>query len=137
MSHSHPSRFGAHWLHEPEEGRVAPLALAHRRRRQPFDDPGMAPDEIDQALEQATGDTGPQDALAQPDEAPERIARLEAPRATAPGASGRRSMVEGRGGALSAAGSPAALCNRWPSARRSGPLPPGEQRTTRAARRCR
>ena len=31
--------------------RVAPLALAHRRRRSPFDDPGIAQDEIDQALE--------------------------------------------------------------------------------------
>ena len=80
--------------------RVAPLALAHRRRQQPFDDPGMAPDEIDQALEQAAAHTGPQDEVVQPDEAPERIARLEAPRATAPGASGRRSMVEGQRGRL-------------------------------------
>lgn len=80
--------------------RVAPLALAHRRRRQPFDDPGMAPDEIDQALEQAAADTGPKDEIAQPDEAPERVARLEAPRAAAPGASGRRSMVEGPRGRL-------------------------------------
>ena len=31
--------------------RVAPLALAHRRRRHPFDDPGMAQDEIDEALD--------------------------------------------------------------------------------------
>ncbi|HET7719655.1 MAG TPA: VWA domain-containing protein [Acidimicrobiales bacterium] len=80
--------------------RVAPLALAHRRRRQPFDDPGMAPDEIEQALQQATADTGPQDRVAEPDEAPERIARLEAPRAIAPGANGRRSMVEGQRGRL-------------------------------------
>jgi magnesium chelatase subunit D len=80
--------------------RVAPLALAHRRRRQPFDDAGMAPGEIDQALEQAAADTGPQDQVAQPDEAPEAIARLEAPRATAPGAGGRRSMVDGQRGRL-------------------------------------
>lgn len=80
--------------------RVASLALAHRRRRQPFDDPGMAPDEIEQALEQAAADTGPQDGVAEPDEAPERIARLEAPRATALGANGRRSMVEGQRGRL-------------------------------------
>jgi magnesium chelatase subunit D len=80
--------------------RVAPLALAHRRRRQPFDDPGMAPDEIDHALEQAAGPTEQQDEVAQPDEAPERITRLEAPRATAPGAGGRRSMVEGQRGRL-------------------------------------
>jgi magnesium chelatase subunit D len=31
--------------------RVAPLALAHRRRRSPFDDPGVAQDEIDRALD--------------------------------------------------------------------------------------
>ncbi len=80
--------------------RVAPLALAHRRRRQPFDNPGMAPDGIDQALEQAAASTGPKDGVAQPDEPPERIARLEAPRASAPGASGRRSMIEGQRGRL-------------------------------------
>ena len=80
--------------------RVAPLALAHRRRRQPFDDPGMAPEEMDEALEQAAAHTGRQDGVAEPDEPPERIARLEAPRATAPGASGRRSMVEGQRGRL-------------------------------------
>ena len=80
--------------------RVAPLALAHRRRRQPFDDPGMAPDEIDQALEQAAAHTEPEDGVAQPDEAPERVPRLEAPRANAPGAGGRRSLVEGQRGRL-------------------------------------
>ena len=31
--------------------RVAPLALAHRRRRSPFDDPGLEQDEIDRALD--------------------------------------------------------------------------------------
>jgi magnesium chelatase subunit D len=31
--------------------RVAPLALAHRRRRSPFDDPGVEQDEIDRALD--------------------------------------------------------------------------------------
>ena len=33
--------------------RVAPLALAHRRRRSPFDDPGIEQDEIDRALDTA------------------------------------------------------------------------------------
>ena len=33
--------------------RVAPLALAHRRRRSPFDDPGVEQDEIDRALDTA------------------------------------------------------------------------------------
>jgi len=30
--------------------RVAPLVLAHRRRRQPLDDPGLSPDELDHAF---------------------------------------------------------------------------------------
>ncbi len=33
--------------------RVAPLALAHRRRRHPFDDPGMPAGDIDEALDDA------------------------------------------------------------------------------------
>jgi magnesium chelatase subunit D len=77
--------------------RVAPLALAHRRRRQPFDDPGMAPEEIDQALTEPEADE--QERVAQPDDPPERMTRLEAPRTTAT-AGGRRSMVEGPRGRL-------------------------------------
>jgi len=80
--------------------RVAPLALAHRRRRHPFDDPGMPQEELDQALEQAAGEEQQEDRVAQPDEAPERTSRLEAPRTAAPGAGGRRSMVEGPRGRL-------------------------------------
>ncbi|MDQ4069934.1 MAG: ATP-binding protein, partial [Actinomycetota bacterium] len=38
--------------------RVAPLALAHRRRRQPFERPGVEEAEIDQALERAMGRSG-------------------------------------------------------------------------------
>ena len=33
---------------------VAPLVLSHRRRRRPFDEPGITPEEIDQAWQQAT-----------------------------------------------------------------------------------
>ena len=80
--------------------RVAPLALAHRRRRHPFDDPGMPQEELDQALEQAAGEDRQEDRVAEPGQAPERISRLEAPRTTAPGAGGRRSMVEGPRGRL-------------------------------------
>ena len=78
--------------------RVAPLALAHRRRRHPFDDPGMPQDEIDQALEEAAAEPE-EDRVAAPDAPPERITRLEAPRTTAT-AGGRRSMVEGPRGRL-------------------------------------
>jgi len=80
--------------------RVASLALAHRRRRQPFDDPGMSQDEIDEALEQTTQppDDEPQ-RVASPDDPPDRVSRLEAPRTVATGG-GRRSVVEGARGRL-------------------------------------
>ena len=39
--------------------RVAPLALAHRRRRSPFDQPGIDQQEIDQALDRPSAGTGP------------------------------------------------------------------------------
>jgi len=79
--------------------RVAPLALAHRRRRHPFDDPGLSQQEIDQGLEAAAGEEQQQDQVAEPDAAPERMTRLEAPRTTATGG-GRRSVVEGPRGRL-------------------------------------
>lgn len=34
--------------------RVAPLVLAHRRRRQPFDEPGIREDELDEAFDRAS-----------------------------------------------------------------------------------
>jgi magnesium chelatase subunit D len=36
--------------------RVAPFVLAHRRRRTPFDDPGLSPDELDEAFAPPVGD---------------------------------------------------------------------------------
>jgi magnesium chelatase subunit D len=91
--------------------RVAPLALAHRRRQHPFDDPGMGPDEIDQALQdtedrgetgedqgERSGAAGGQDRVAPPGQ-PSRVTRLEAPRTSATGG-GRRSVVEGARGRL-------------------------------------
>jgi magnesium chelatase subunit D len=45
-----------------EDIRVAArLALPHRRRRQPFDTPGLPDDELDRALAQALEDDGPDD----------------------------------------------------------------------------
>jgi len=84
---------------EDDVRRVAPLALAHRRRRQPFDPPSMTPDELDAALESAS----------QPDALPESEhdagdttappTRFEAQARTAD-ATGRRSTVLGRRGRL-------------------------------------
>jgi magnesium chelatase subunit D len=93
---------------------VAPLALAHRRRRQPFDEPGIAPEELDRALQDARGDDDEAENSRPPQEdepdksssdglpgeertaaanAPTAVVPLEAPRSHGGGA-GRRSMVE-------------------------------------------
>jgi magnesium chelatase subunit D len=39
--------------------RVAPLALGHRRRRGPFDQPGLSKEELDAAMDRATAALGP------------------------------------------------------------------------------
>ena len=47
---------------------AAELALPHRRRRDPFDDPGLDPDRLDEAMEQAAEATdGPPDPEPEPD----------------------------------------------------------------------
>ena len=84
--------------------RVAPLALAHRRRRNPFDDPGIAQEKIEQALSEAQGEAPPPpqppDGERPPAEAdqPTRIVRLEGKKAA--DASGRRSTTEGPRGRM-------------------------------------
>jgi magnesium chelatase subunit D len=90
--------------------RVAHLALAHRRRRQPFEQPGMDRDELDRALDDATrppeqdevrGDDDPDvppERTATPDQ-PAGVVPLSAPRAQSP-AEGRRSPVEAPRGRL-------------------------------------
>jgi magnesium chelatase subunit D len=86
--------------------RVAPLALAHRRRRSPLDDPGIDQDEIDRALDQPdpeSSDDGGTPPGGQQDPAPigepTRVVRLAEDRSAAPeAAAGRRSVVEGRRG---------------------------------------
>lgn len=54
---------------EDDVRRVAPLALAHRRRRQPFDPPSMTPEELQSAWQDATQPDGPSqpDTSDQPD----------------------------------------------------------------------
>jgi magnesium chelatase subunit D len=85
---------------EDDVRRVAPMALAHRRRRSPFEDPGIS----DKELEQAFGDDAPEgdapnDHTAAAD-APTRIVRLEATRGAGPDASGRRTTTQGQRGRL-------------------------------------
>jgi len=93
--------------------RVAPLALAHRRRRHPFEEPGMTPDEVDSALDDQERLGGDRDGDQEPPppggEQPERVAApdrpgpvrlLQAPRGPAAGGDGRRSSVEGARGRL-------------------------------------
>jgi magnesium chelatase subunit D len=78
--------------------RVAPLALAHRRRRSPLEDPGIDQQELDQALEDAaTGGEAPE-RTAEPD-APSKIVRLEGSgRPPLDPPPGRRSTTEGQRG---------------------------------------
>nr|MDQ6928297.1 ATP-binding protein [Actinomycetota bacterium] len=85
--------------------RIAPLALAHRRRRNPFDEPGIAQSEVDEALGDAGDEPEPSpsegsgtgnERVASPD-APGRVVPLQATRSLA-GAPGRRSTVEGARG---------------------------------------
>lgn len=101
--------------------RVAPLALAHRRRRSPLDEPGIGDDEIEKALNDAAGEGGDgepgdgepgdgetgdgeggqQDRVAEPD-APTTVVQLQGGRATAVSdpTAGRRSTAEGPRGRL-------------------------------------
>ena len=76
---------------------VAPLALAHRRRRQPFDPPSMTPEELEAAWQaaQRPEEGLPQEHNAGPEAAPPD--RFEARHAEA---SGRRSNVVGNRGRL-------------------------------------
>lgn len=82
--------------------RVAPLALAHRRRRHPFEEPGMSPEEVDAALDDpgpAAPGAPPPERVATPDRAGP-AATLRAPRDVSGGPDGRRSTVEGQRGRL-------------------------------------
>ena len=83
--------------------RVAPLALAHRRRRQPFDDPGLSSQELDTALADAGAGAGTDDPgrgpseTAPPTEGPGRDGPESGPGAPGEGRSGSGDEA-GRGG---------------------------------------
>src|SRR5262245_43064026 len=77
--------------------RVAPMALAHRQRRTPFDEPSARG--LDDALGALEGDGGEADRTAEPDRPPERVVPLRAARASVD-ATGRRSPADGGRGRL-------------------------------------
>ena len=83
--------------------RVAPLALAHRQRRTPFDEPQEnavdgALGELDQPEDDSAGTTDTE-RVAEPDAPPQRVVPLRATRAPSE-AAGRRSPGDGRRGRL-------------------------------------
>lgn len=88
---------------EADVERVAPLVLAHRRRRGPFDPPSMGDDELEQAIqdarEQAGSETEEQSEQPSPP-SQERAVRLGGSRVEASSASGRRDVTAGARGRL-------------------------------------
>ncbi len=62
---------------------AARLALPHRRRRNPFDAPGISEEQLEQALQDAQPDPGPEDdgpgSGSTPDEAPQEVPQGDAP----------------------------------------------------------
>jgi magnesium chelatase subunit D len=87
-----------------EVRRVAPLALAHRRRRSPLESPGIDQDELDRALEESTGEG--RDGNEQTDDPDDPTAVIilgterTGPRPLDAPSPGRRSTVEGPRGRL-------------------------------------
>ncbi len=57
---AHAAWRGAACVEEQDIRVAAELALPHRRRRDPFDDPGLDPDQLDDALAQAGADPEPE-----------------------------------------------------------------------------
>jgi magnesium chelatase subunit D len=57
---AHAAWRGADTVEEQDIRVAAELALPHRRRRDPFDDPGIDRDQLDEALAQAGGDPEPE-----------------------------------------------------------------------------
>jgi len=66
---AHAAWEGRTQVSTPDVRAAARLALPHRRRRDPFDSPGLDEDQLDDALER--GDDGPDDPDGDPDDDPE------------------------------------------------------------------
>lgn len=67
---AHAAWRGSDTVEEPDIRVAAELALPHRRRRDPFDDPGLDPDQLDEAMTQAGESVDAADAEPEPDPDP-------------------------------------------------------------------
>ena len=124
---AHAAWRGADRVGEEDIRAAAALALPHRRRRDPFDEPGLDPDRLDEALAQTGADDAEPDPEPDPDppgggasvddQAPQDNSAESAPRPSAPpiapfrtrvltvpgvgdGAPGRRSRARNRTGTV-------------------------------------
>lgn len=100
---AHAAWRGAGAVSEEDVRVAAELALPHRRRRDPFDEPGLDPERLDEAMQQAAEEAhkGPEDS--QPPEPPE-------PDGDGPGNGGATPPTEenGPGGGTRSAAAPSA-----------------------------
>jgi magnesium chelatase subunit D len=113
---AHAAWRGAKTVAEEDIRVAAQLALPHRRRRDPFDDPGLDPEQLDKALAQAGEDQPPDPEPPEPpdgggDGGGRRPTRLP-PRLSAPGHSSCREWARVRQGG--ARGRAIARANRSP-----------------------
>ncbi|VEG53843.1 Mg-chelatase subunit ChlI [Mycolicibacterium aurum] len=82
---AHAAWRGATTVEEDDIRVAAELALPHRRRRDPFDDPGLDPDRLDEAMDQA-GESA--DAGSAPDDDPDPDPETDPPGGGAPDTDG-------------------------------------------------
>ncbi len=64
---AHAAWRGAHSVAEEDIRVAAELALPHRRRRDPFDDPGLDPEQLDDAMDRAAGQSESNEPEPEPD----------------------------------------------------------------------
>jgi magnesium chelatase subunit D len=93
---AHAALRGAKTVAEEDIRVAAELALPHRRRRDPFDDPGLDPDQLDEALKQARESSEQPEPEPEPDppgggEAPGSAADQAAPQGNSPASATRTS----------------------------------------------
>jgi magnesium chelatase subunit D len=76
---AHAAWRGADAVAEEDVRVAAELALPHRRRRDPFDDPGLVPEQLDDAMEQAADSVDEPDPHPDPDPDPDPSGGGESP----------------------------------------------------------